>query len=110
MSTEPRFGQTEQQRDVRAALAAQPALRVVTVGQYTADASATARIPISCPTRPAAVLLIDARPFFDQGGPLPVSLNLSFVWDAGSKTAQVYQPGGLTANTVYRLTYLVIGG
>ena len=110
MNREPRYGSTEQQRDVRDALAAQPSMRIVVVERYTADASPTARLPISCEKRPAAVVLVDARPYFDQGGPLPVTPNFSFVWDAASKTAQVYQPGGLTANTVYRLTYQVIGG
>ncbi len=110
MNREPRSSASEFDRDVRDALGVKLDARTVVIERYTADASATARIPISASQRPVAVLLVDARPYYDQGGPLAVTPNFSFVWDAGSKTAQVYQPGGLVADTVYRLTYLVIGG
>lgn len=106
----PRYSATERDRDSLQALSARVEGRTVPIERYTAQGSATAKIPISCTQRPAGVLLIDARLFFDQGGPLTLSPSFSFVWDSASKTAQVYEPGGMASNTVYRLTYLVIGG
>jgi hypothetical protein len=106
----PRHSATERDRDVREALDEAVVGRTVVIERYTAQGLASAKIPINCTQRPAGVLLIDARLFFDQGGPLVLSPSLSFVWDSASKTAQTYEPGGMASNTVYRLTYLVIGG
>lgn len=110
MNREPRYGKAEEARDTRAALVARPEWRVVRVDRYVAQGLATARIDIQCTKFPDAVELIDARPYFDQGGPLTLSPSFSFVWDAPSKTARVYEPGGLTSNVAYRLTFRVIGG
>jgi hypothetical protein len=97
-------------RDVRDALGEKLEARTVVVESYTAVGSTSAKIPIQANRFPVAVPLIDARSFFDQGGPLTLTPNFAFVWDSRTKTAQVYEPSGLVANTVYRLTYLVIGG
>lgn len=110
MNREPRYSATEKDRDTREALAAKVEGRTVVIERYTAQGSATAKIPVNCTRRPAGVVLIDARLFFDQGGPLSLTPSFSFVWDSKSQTAQVYEPGGLASNTVYRLTYQVIGG
>lgn len=110
MSREPRYGSTEEMRDVREALALKLDARVVTVEPYTAVGSTSARISLSSRERPVAVVLIGAALYFDLSAPLALTPNHNFLWDAGSQTAQVYEPATLTANTVYRLTYLVIGG
>lgn len=112
MSTQPRFSSQERDRDVREALDTRVEERVVEVERYVAQGLATARISLSTGTRarPKGVVLIDARPYFDQGGPLVLTPSFSFVWDSASKTAQVYEPGGLASNTAYRLTFKVIGG
>lgn len=110
MNREPRSTRSEDMRDARDALASKLDARLVVIEKYTAQGSADARIPISASSRPAAVVLVDARLYFDQGARLALTPEFNFVWDAGSKTAQVYEPGGLAANAVYRLTYQVIGG
>lgn len=110
MNREPRYSSSESERDMRQALASKLDGRVVVVEPYTAVGSTSARIPISASQRPTAVVLINARPYFDQAAPLTLTPNFNFVWEAVSKTAQVFEPSGLTANTVYRLTYQVIGG
>ncbi|HYC44476.1 MAG TPA: hypothetical protein VED01_03230 [Burkholderiales bacterium] len=110
MNREPRYSATEEQRDVREALEQKLEARPVVIERYTAVGSTSAKIPLAARRFPVAVVLIDARAFFDQGAPLTLTPNYSFVWDSVSKTAQVYEPSGLVANTVYRLAYLVIGG
>lgn len=110
MNREPRYTRTESERDMRDALATRIETRVHVIERYVAVGSATARIPIPASRLPYAVQLVDARLYFDQGGPLALTPSLSFVWDSASKTAQVYEPGGLASNTAYRLTYQVIGG
>lgn len=110
MSRDLRSSATELHRDVGEALSFKLEARTVEVAHYTAVGSTSARLPLSASNRPIAVVLVDARSYFDQGAPLTLTPNFSFVWDAASKTAQVFEPSGLTANTVYRLTYLVIGG
>jgi len=95
---------------MRAALAEVVQLRTFVLERYAAVGSTAAKIPIAASKLPTAVLLVDARPYFDMGASLTLTPNFSFVWDSGSQTAQVYEPSGLTANTVYQLTYLVIGG
>jgi hypothetical protein len=110
MSREPRYGSTEEMRDIREALALKLDARLVTVEPYTAVGSTSARIALQAEQLPIAVVLVKAQLYFDIGAPLTLTPNHNFVWDAGSRTAQVYEPATLTANTVYRLTYLVIGG
>jgi hypothetical protein len=110
MNRDPRSSATEADRDMRQALGAKLDGRVVVVDRYTAVGSTAARIPISASQRPTAVTLINARLYFDSAAPLALTPNFNFVWDAVSRTAQVYEPSGLTANTVYRLVYQVIGG
>lgn len=110
MNREPRSSATERDRDGRDALAPKLDARPVVIERYVAVGSTSARIPISASRLPYAVPLIDARLHGDQGAPLTLTPNYSFVWDAATKTAQVYEPSGLSANVAYRLTYLVIGG
>lgn len=110
MSPAPRYSATEEQRDVLDALDERLLARTVVVERYSAVGDTSAKIPINASKPPIAVVLVDARAFFDQGAPLTLTPNYAHVWDARSKTAQVYEPDGLVANTVYRLTFLVIGG
>lgn len=110
MNKEPRYGNQEEQRDTRGAIEARLPGRTVVVERYVAQGLATAKISIQCERFPVAVQLVDARTYFDQGGPLTLSPSFSFVWDSLTFTAQVYEPGGLTSNVAYRLTFLVIGG
>lgn len=105
-----RHTRNEDLRDVARALGSVLQSRLVVVERWTARATADARIPINATKRPDAVELVDARLYYDQNARLALTPSFNFVWDAGSKTAQVYEPGGLVANTVYRLTYRVIGG
>ena len=110
MNTEPRSSRTEESRDARDALAPKLEARPVVIERYVAVGSTSARIPINCSRLPYAVPLVDARLYTDQLAPLTLTPNFSFVWDARSKTAEVYEPSGLAANTAYQLTYMVIGG
>lgn len=110
MTRVPRYSATEEQRDVLDALEERLEARTVVVERYSAVGSTSAKIPLNASKPPIAVVLVDARTYFDQGAPLTLTPNYAYVWDARSKTAQVYEPSGLVANTVYRLTFLVIGG
>jgi hypothetical protein len=110
MTREPRYGKTEEARDTRAALAERLAARKVVIERYTAQGLATAKISVQCERFPDAVMLIGAALHNDQGGPLTLSPSFNFVWHAPSRTAQVYEPGGLVSNTAYRLIFLVVGG
>lgn len=110
--TDTRYSTTEQDRDVRQALASLITGRVVEVERYTAQGLATAKITLStgARTRPDGVMLLEAVPYFDQGAPLTLAPSFSFVWDSASQTAQMYEPGGMASNETYRLKFLVIGG
>lgn len=110
MSAIPRYSATESERDVREALETKLEARVVTIAPYTAVGSTSAKIALSASQLPVAVVLVGARLYFDLGATLTLTPNFNFVWDSGSQTAQVFEPSGLVANTVYHLTYLVIGG
>jgi len=110
MNRNPRYTASEEMRDVLDALAEKLGARIVVVQPYTAVGTTTARISLSADKLPLAVALVGARLYFDLSSPITVTPTLNFVWDAGSKTAQVYEPSGLVSNTVYQLTYLVIGG
>jgi hypothetical protein len=110
MSRPQRSSASEDIRDVAEALAGKLDARTVVVSSYVAVGSTSARVALASPDQPLAILLIDARLYFDLNAPVTVTPSFGFVWDAGTQTAQVYEPSGLTANTVYQLTFLVIGG
>lgn len=108
--TELRFTRTERDRDALDALRSKLDSRLVTVERYHAQGATTAKIPILCAQRPQAVRLAGASLYFDQTAPVHLTPSFNFVWDSGSKTAQVYEPDGMTADALYRLIFEVIGG
>jgi hypothetical protein len=110
MTAIPRYTSSEDRRDILDALATKLDARVVTVEPYTAVGSTSAKIALQADKLPLAVVLVGAQLYYDISAPVTLTPNHNFVWDSGTKTAQVYEPATLTANTVYRLTYLVIGG
>jgi hypothetical protein len=110
MSRPLRSSATEDIRDAREALAGKLDARTVVVDRYTAVGSTSARVALAAPDQPQAIVLIDARLYYDLNAPVTLTPTFGFVWDAGTQTAQVYEPSGLAANTVYQLTFLVIGG
>ena len=97
----------ENARDVRDALSRRPTQGVVVVETYTAVGSAAGKVPVPATKPPAGVQLLRAEKYFERGGSVPATGNANFVWDSASKTAGVFEPTGLTANTVYTLTFLV---
>ena len=99
----------ENARDTNAALAERVAGSIFGPFSYTAVGATTAEIPIKCPNgRPRGVLLINA---FAQSAPSSLVSAvgaLNFRWDSVSLNAYVTEPSGLSANTSYGLTYLVV--
>ena len=110
MSRPQRSSATEDIRDVGEALAGKLDARIVLVEIYVAVGSTSARVALAAPDQPRAIVLVDARLYYDLNAPVSLTPTFGFVWDAGTQTAQVYEPSGLVANTVYQLTFLVIGG
>jgi hypothetical protein len=97
----------ENARDVRDELAKQPKRRIVVVEQYTAVGASTAKVPILATKLPVGVQLIRAAEYYAQGDPCAAVGNANFVWDSTTQTVGVFEPTGLTANTVYTLTFQV---
>lgn len=99
----------ENARDTLEALASRLKQRHVTVDLYTAAGSTSAKIPLGASDRPLGVQLIRAAPYYDQTAPLSATGNGNFLWDATTQpgTINAFEPDGLTANTVYTLTYIV---
>jgi hypothetical protein len=97
----------ENARDLRDAFAAVPQQWTAVVEQYTAVGATSAKIPILATRLPAGVQLIRAAKYYEQGEPLPLTPNFNFVWDSTTNTLGVFEPSGLTADTVYTLTFLV---
>jgi hypothetical protein len=76
---------------------------------YTAQADTTKTIGILCTRRPAGVLLLNAYLSTAPADDLAAVARCNFVWDSVNSVAQVFEPSGLTANSAYNLTFLVVG-
>lgn len=96
-------------RDTNSALSERVPTRVYGPVTYTAVGATTAKIPVKCPARPAGVLLLNAYLVTSPGDDLGASMRCNFYWDADTRNAYVYEPSGLTADTAYVLTFLVVG-
>lgn len=99
----------ENARDTNAALGERVLGFVYGPFDYSAQADTTKTIGIPCARRPAGVLLLNAYLGTAPADDLGAAARCNFVWDATNSVAQVFEPAGLTANTVYSLTYLVVG-
>lgn len=88
--------------------ALRPVLRQVTVDRYTATGSTDTRIRISATARPWAVQLVRVCEAAAEDGVVIVSDSRNFVWDSTTSSLDVFEPDGLTANTAYKLQFLVI--
>lgn len=98
----------ENARDANIALAERVRGYLVTVLGYAATGATTNRIYLtSTPGRRVkGVLLANARATFDKGSDLGAVGRPNFYHD--DKGIGVYEPSGLTANTQYDLTFLVL--
>lgn len=97
----------ENARDLRDDLEALPKQRLVKVEQYTAVGSTSAKVPLFAAKMPAGVQLIRAAKYYEHGETLTLTPNFNFAWDSTTQTLGVFEPSGLTADTVYTLTFLV---
>lgn len=97
----------ENARDVIEALKERPVRRRIVVEEYSAAGSTSARIRIGAGGRPWAVVLVHVSPAYAQDTPVTCRPTLSFVWDATTKAIDVFEPEGLTADTVYRMQFSV---
>ena len=100
---------SENARDTQQALGAKLTARTAVIARYTAAGSTSTRIPLVSPDVPFAVLLVRAADAAGLDQPLAATGNANFLWDAASRSLNVYEPGGLVAGTIYRLSYLLIG-
>jgi hypothetical protein len=101
---------SENWRDLLDALKQRPAQRYVTVEPYTAVGSSSAKVRLSAARRPLCAELVRAAPYYAQGDPLEAVGNANFAWDSTSSSVDVYEPAGLTADTVYTLTFRITEG
>lgn len=100
----------ENARATRAALATKLTGYFTRIERYTAVGSASTKIRLGAGDRPSAVLLAQAAPVSDAAGALAVTPSNNFAWDATTQAIDVYEPTGLTANTVYTLLFLILEG
>jgi hypothetical protein len=98
----------ENARDANAALAERVTASTVALA-YTASGATTATIPIRCASRPTGVILLNAYLGTSPADDLGAVSRCNFRWDGASSSAYVFEPSGLTANSVYVLTFLVVG-
>jgi hypothetical protein len=100
----------ENARDTNAALSERVAGGVFGPFVYVAVGATTAEIPIKCPNgRPQGVLLINCYATSAPSSLVSAVGALNFRWDGGTMNAYVTEPSGLSANTSYGLTFLVVG-
>jgi hypothetical protein len=98
---------SENARDTLDALAARPVQRLVTVALYTATGSSASRIRIGSGARPWSVVPHLIAQAYAQDSAVVCAPVLNFVWDSTTQSLDVFEPDGLTANTVYRLQYVI---
>ena len=99
----------ENARDTNVALGERVLGFVYVPFDYAAQADTTKVIGIPCVRRPAGVLLLNAFLGTSPAEDLGAVARCNFVWDAVNSVAQVFEPSGLTADSVYSLTFLVVG-
>lgn len=108
-ATDDALRSTENARDANVAIGERVLGFVWGPFVYTAQADTTKVIGIPCTRRPAGVLLLNAFLGTSPADDLGAVTRCNFVWDAASSVAQVFEPSGLTAGSVYSLTFLVVG-
>jgi hypothetical protein len=99
---------SENARDTNAALGERLPTLAYQVA-YTAVGATTAMVPVKCSARPFGVLLLNAQLAGGPSDDLGAVGRCNFKWDAATSSAYVYEPSGLTADTAYVLTFLVVG-
>lgn len=100
----------ENARVTNQALAERVVGHYVVIDRYAATGATTTKINLAYQgapgSSPVAVLLIRAYETNDPGKDLSVATRLNFVREA--TTLRVFEPSGLSANTLYQLTFLVL--
>jgi hypothetical protein len=77
------------------------------VERYSATGVTSTKIPLTAAdVPPIAVVLVRAESVNDPAAVVPAVPTLNFVYQTNA--IGVYEPSGLTANTLYNLTFLVI--
>lgn len=98
---------SENARDTNEALGRKVSGYVKAVGAYSAVGATTATIPIVAATQPPqAVLLVRAAAHYSPS--VAISVTASLDWYYVNGQIGVYEPSGLTANTSYDLTFLIL--
>lgn len=100
-------------RATQTALAERVVGHPATVARYRATGATTTRIPVGNAAPPAApgsqpyaVLLVRIYETGDPGKDLSVTSRLNF--SSNGTTLYVFEPQGLTTNTLYDMTFLVL--
>jgi hypothetical protein len=100
---------SENARDTADALAAKLSAHTVTISRYTATGSTAAKIRLEASDkRPIAVMLAHAALVSNQSATLNAVGTPNFVWDATTRSLDVFEPAGLVQYEVYTLTFLVV--
>ena len=99
---------SENARDTLEAFTVRPVIRQITVERYTATGSSSTRIRIGAGTRPWAVTLVRCCKASAEDDAVFVSPVLNFVWESIAGSIDVFEPYGLTADTVYKLQFVAM--
>ena len=99
----------ENARDANTALAERVLGYVVGPTLYTAAGATTSTMGVACLRQPKGVLLLNAALNTDPASDLGAVSRCNFQWDSATNTANVFEPSGLTAGSVYSITFLVVG-
>jgi hypothetical protein len=100
---------SENARDMQEALDRKLTARVVTVARYTATGSTSTKIPLGAGARPVAVLPARIALEGGQADPVVAYGILNFAWDATTGAINVFEPSGLAVDTVYQLSFILVG-
>lgn len=106
--TELRSQLSENAGDTNQALRERIVGRRVDVRAYSATGATTTKLDLSVPgmVQPFGVLLVRAYPTNDPGADLSVTGRVNFT--SRGETLQVFEPSGLTSNTLYDLVFIVL--
>lgn len=99
---------SENARDANLALSGKVSGYFVQVDSYAAQGLTTVTLPIRAASlkTPKAVLCVNAQATYDPGTTVNASTFRNFTFANGS--INTFEPSGLTANTMYNLTFLVL--
>ena len=99
---------SENARDANLALAGKVSGYYVVVNAYAAQGLTTVTLPLATQSKqkPMAVLCVNAVATYDPGTTVNASTMRNFSFANGS--INTFEPSGLTAGTVYNLTFLVL--